>query len=104
MCGYDLAAEGIRCVEFAQSGIRPLLRLAIDLGIEWHLLADGDPAGRSFVATGREFLDGRVASERITALDEPDIEHCLFEHGFAAVYCKEAGVDIGASHRSRARA
>jgi putative ATP-dependent endonuclease of the OLD family len=103
VCGYDLAAEGIRCVEFAQSGIRPLLRLAMDLGIQWHLLADGDPAGRSYVATAREFLDGRAASERITGLDEPDIEHCLFEQGFAPVYCKEAGVAIAASRHSRAR-
>jgi putative ATP-dependent endonuclease of OLD family len=71
-CGYD-AAEGIRCVEFAQSGIRPLLRLAIDLGIQWHVLADGDPAGRSYAATAREFLKGRAAPGRITVLDEPDI-------------------------------
>ena len=46
ICGYDLAAEGIRCVEFAQCGIDPLVRLATDLGIEWHLLADGDLAGQ----------------------------------------------------------
>jgi len=91
VCGYNLAAEGIRCVEFAQSGIKPLLRLASDLGIEWHLLADGDPAGQAYVATARRFLDGRPVPDRITALDELDIEHCLFEQGFAAVYRKEAG-------------
>jgi putative ATP-dependent endonuclease of OLD family len=102
VCGYDFAAEGIRCVEFAQSGIRPLLRLAIDLGIEWHLLADGDPAGRSYVATARTFLDGPALLDRITALDEPDIEHCLFERGFAPVYCKEAGAGPPTRH-SRAR-
>jgi putative ATP-dependent endonuclease of OLD family len=95
VCGYDLAAEGVRCVEFAQSGVRPLLRLATDLGIEWHLLADGDSAGRSYVTAAREFLDGRPLPDRITALDEPDIEHCLFAQGFAPVYCKEAGVSPG---------
>jgi putative ATP-dependent endonuclease of OLD family len=91
VCGYDLAAEGVRCVEFAQSGIRPLLRLAADLGIEWHLLADGDPAGRSYAATARDALAGRAAAERITALRELDIEHCLFDHGFAPVFAKHAG-------------
>jgi putative ATP-dependent endonuclease of the OLD family len=102
ICGYDLAAEGVRCVEFAQSGIGPLVHLAADLGIEWHLLADGDLAGRSYVATARKFLSGRALSQRITALDEPDLEHCLFEHGFAPVYCKEAGGAIPAFRHSRA--
>jgi putative ATP-dependent endonuclease of OLD family len=48
-CGCDFPSEGIRCVEFAQSGLRALLRLANDLGIEWHLLADGDAAGFAYV-------------------------------------------------------
>jgi putative ATP-dependent endonuclease of OLD family len=95
ICGYDLAAEGVRCVEFAQSGVRPLLRLATDLGIEWHLLADGDSAGHSYVMAARDFLAGRAMADRITALEEPDIEHCLFEHGFESLYCKEAGVATG---------
>jgi putative ATP-dependent endonuclease of OLD family len=34
-------------------------------------------------------------ADRITALEEPDIEHCLFEHGFESLYCKEAGVATG---------
>jgi putative ATP-dependent endonuclease of OLD family len=91
VCGYNFAAEGIKCVEFAQSGIKPLLRLASDLGIEWHLLADGDPAGVAYASTARRFLAARPPSDRITALLEPDIEHCLFAQGFAAVYRKEAG-------------
>jgi putative ATP-dependent endonuclease of OLD family len=103
VCGYDLAAEGVRCVEFAQSGIRPLLRLATDLGIQWHLLADGDEAGQAYVAAARKFLGGRAVAERITALDEPDIEHCLFQHGFAPVYCHEAGVTGARAGHPRAR-
>ena len=39
MMGCDFASEGIRCVEFAQSGVEPLVKLANDLGIEWHCYA-----------------------------------------------------------------
>jgi putative ATP-dependent endonuclease of the OLD family len=91
ICGHDFPSEGIRCVEFAQSGLRALLRLANDLGIEWHLLADGDAAGHAYVTSARAYLKGRRIEERITMLEEPDIEHCLFRHGYADVYRSLAG-------------
>ncbi len=89
--GYDFPSEGIRCVEFAQSGLRALLRLANDLGIEWHLLTDGDEAGHSYVMSARAHLKGRPIEDRITMLEEPDVEHCLFHHGYADVYRTLAG-------------
>jgi putative ATP-dependent endonuclease of OLD family len=90
--GFDFPSEGIRCVEFAQSGLRALLRLANDLGIEWHLLADGDAAGHAYVMSARAHLKGRPIEERITMLEEADIEHCLFHHGYADVYRSLAGL------------
>ena len=92
--GYDFPAEGIRCVEFAQSGLRSLLRLANDLGIEWHLLSDGDEAGHHYVSTARAYLHGRELQERITILHERDIEHCLYYHGYAEVYQALAGAVV----------
>ena len=89
--GCDFPSEGIRCVEFAQSGLRALLRLANDLGIEWHLLADGDEAGHNYVMSARAHLKGRPIEDRITMLEEPDVEHCLFHHGYADVYRTLAG-------------
>jgi putative ATP-dependent endonuclease of the OLD family len=103
--GYDFPSEGIRCVEFAQSGLRALLRLANDLGIEWHLLADGDEAGHNYVMAARAHLKGRPIEDRITMLEEPDVEHCLFHHGYAGVYRALAGVPLpgarGRRHRER---
>jgi putative ATP-dependent endonuclease of the OLD family len=92
--GYDFPSEGIRCVEFAQSGLRALLRLANDLGIEWHLLADGDAAGFAYVTAARAHLKGRPIEDRITMLEEADIEHCLFRHGYADVYRSLAGPPV----------
>ncbi len=82
----DFASEGIRCVEFAQSGVEPLVKLANDLGIEWHLVADGDVAGRGFIDAARRHLGGRAETDRITLLPQPDIEHCLWDSGYAYVY------------------
>jgi putative ATP-dependent endonuclease of the OLD family len=105
ICGHDFPSEGIRCVEFAQSGLRALLRLANDLGIEWHLLADGDAAGFAYVTSARAHLKGRRIEDRITMLEEPDIEHCLFHHGYADVYRSLAGPPLtgprGRRHRER---
>jgi putative ATP-dependent endonuclease of the OLD family len=103
--GYDFPSEGIRCVEFAQSGLRALLRLANDLGIEWHLLADGDEAGHNYVMSARAHLKGRPIEDRITMLEEPDVEHCLFQHGYAHVYRTLAGAPMpgGRGRRYRER-
>jgi putative ATP-dependent endonuclease of OLD family len=101
--GYDFPSEGIRCVEFAQSGLKSLLRLANDFGIEWHLLTDGDQAGRAYVATARAQLRGRAFEDRVTRLDETDIEHCLYYGGYAGLYQGMAGAPAVGPHGRRAR-
>ena len=85
--GFDFPSEGIRCVEFAQSGLRALLRLGHDLR---HRVA---PAGRRRRGgaqlrrtSARAYLKGRPIQDRVTMLEEPDIEHCLFRHGYADIY------------------
>jgi putative ATP-dependent endonuclease of OLD family len=95
LVGYDLPAEGVRCVEFAQCGIAPLVKLARGLGIEWHLLADGDDAGRHYVRAARSFLEGVPDRERVTGFRERDVEHHLWGAGYAHVYrsaAERAGV------------
>jgi putative ATP-dependent endonuclease of OLD family len=89
--GYDFPAEGIRCVEYAQCGVRPLIRLASELGLEWHLLSDGDAAGHNYSRAAAEFLHGRAIDDRVTMLEEADIEHCLYAHGYRFVYESLAG-------------
>jgi putative ATP-dependent endonuclease of the OLD family len=102
-CGYDFPAEGIRCVEFAQSGLRSLLRLANDFGIEWHLLTDGDEAGHAYLGAARSYLRGRSIQDRVTMLEEQDIEHCLYYNGYAGLYQQLAGAAVGGPHGRRLR-
>lgn len=86
---FDLA--GVCCVEFAQCGLKPLIKTAQDLGIEWHLIADGDKSGGEYAKTATGLLGGDPAVDRITSIAEPDIEHCLWHGGYKAVY--ESTVD-----------
>lgn len=86
LLGVDLAIEGIRIMEFAQCGVEPLIKLADDLGIAWHLIADGDSAGRGYEASARALLGKRQADRHVTRLAERDLEHCLWHAGYADVY------------------
>lgn len=92
VCGYSLRAEGVRIIEFAQCGQAPLIKVARDFGIEWHLLTDGDEAGAKYASSARSLLKGERERDRITQLPAPDIEHYLYHNGFEAVFRREAGV------------
>jgi len=94
--GYEFALEGINCIEFAQCGLEPLVKAAKELGIEWHLLADGDDAGRHYIESARDFLDGDEEQDRLTLLRELDIEHCFWHNGFAEVYENHSRMSPGA--------
>jgi len=86
LLGYDFASDGIRCVEFAQSGIEPVIKVANDLGIEWHLIADGDMAGRAFAEVAHRYVGATPMRDRITLLREQNMEHCLWDAGYEYVY------------------
>ena len=90
--GYDLEAEGVRCVEFAQCGVEPLVRLANDLRIQWHLLADGDEAGKSYAQEAKEHLRSGSPKRHITRLRKRTIEMELWSHGYEGLYREAAGV------------
>lgn len=99
--GFDLESEGIHVVEFAQCGAQPLLRVANALGIEWHLLADGDEPGAMYRREALGELNGEPEAERVSRIAEPDIEGCLWRHGYADVYRKAARMEDGRDGRGR---
>jgi putative ATP-dependent endonuclease of OLD family len=90
--GHDLAMEGICPVGFAQCGIDPLVRTAREFGIEWHLLADGDEAGRQYVDAARHYIGPGEEHDRVTFLPEHDIEHCFWHSGHAGTIMEVAGL------------
>ena len=93
LCGYHLPGEGVRIIEYAQCGYSPLIKLANDLGISWHMLADGDEAGIRYIHGARRLLnEEHQHGGGLTLLPNRDIEHFLYMHGFADVYRREAAL------------
>jgi putative ATP-dependent endonuclease of OLD family len=103
LMGYEFPTEGVRCIEFAQAGVEPLVKLANEMGIEWHLLADGDKAGKYYRDAARLHLRRDKERERITLLRHVDIEHSLWHHGYAGVYRRLAGPGYSRSRRRSQR-
>ncbi len=80
--GYNLAAEGVQLIEFAQSGLKSLIKLAKALNIDWHVVVDGDAAGKKYANNVRSLLGKDLEKHRLTELPDRDIEHFLYNHGF----------------------
>lgn len=91
-CGHHFDAEGIKVIEFAQSGLKPLIKFARRMGIEWHVLVDGDEAGKKYAATVRGLLNNDREQERyhLTTLPALDMEHFMYKQGFSNVYHRVA--------------
>ncbi len=102
ICGYDFNLEGVACIEFAQCGLPPLIKVANELGIEWHVLTDGDDAGMDYAAIAGNLAKKGQHAKRVTALEERDLEHCFWTHGFAGVFQRAAGKREAAARRMSA--
>ncbi|CNB40569.1 ATP-dependent endonuclease [Yersinia intermedia] len=102
-CGYHFEAEGVKVIEFAQSGLRPLLKFANRMGIQWHVLTDGDDAGKKYAATVRNMADNGRDHERdrLTILPAPDMEHFLYRAGFDDVYHRISAIPANAKMQPR---
>ncbi|PMH41401.1 ATP-dependent endonuclease [Vibrio sp. 10N.286.49.B3] len=81
-CGYNLAAEGVQIIEFAQSGLKGLIKAAKAFGIDWHVVTDGDMAGKKYAQTAKNQLYGDQEKHRLTELPSKDVELYLYTHGF----------------------
>jgi len=101
-CGYNFAAEGVKVIEFAQSGLKPLLKFARRMGIAWHVLTDGDQAGNKYAGTARSQLQtGEAESRYLTQLPALDIENYLYQHGFQDIYHQMAHLPLNVPMSAR---
>lgn len=101
-CGYHFAAEGIKVIEYAQSGLKPLLKFARRMGIAWHVLTDGDMAGKKYAATARSQLQPHDNEKHhLTQLPAADMEQFLYNNGFSEVYHAAAHLPLNVPVNSR---
>jgi putative ATP-dependent endonuclease of OLD family len=93
-CGYNLAAEGVQIIEFAQSGLKSLLKVAKAFGIDWHVVTDGDPAGKKYAAAVKAQLGNDQERHRLTELPDRDIEHYLYNNGFESFFKEKVRIPL----------
>ncbi|HDK6461075.1 TPA: ATP-dependent endonuclease [Klebsiella pneumoniae] len=93
-CGHHFDAEGVKVIEFAQSGLKPLIKFARRMVIQWHVLVDGDEAGKKYAATVRGLLnnDRELERDHLTSLPALDMEHFMYRQGFDDVYHRVAQI------------
>lgn len=93
-CGHHFDAEGVKVIEFAQSGLKPLIKFARRMGIQWHVLVDGDEAGKKYAATVLGLLnnDRELERDHLTSLPAMDMEHFMYRQGFDDVYYRVAQI------------
>ncbi|ELY3982315.1 ATP-dependent endonuclease [Cronobacter muytjensii] len=96
-CGYHFEAEGVKVIEFAQSGLKPLIKFARRMGIDWHVLVDGDDAGRKYAATVKGLVnhDSEQVRQHLTELPALDMEHFMYREGFETVFYRVAQLPDG---------
>jgi putative ATP-dependent endonuclease of OLD family len=66
------------------------------MGIEWHVLVDGDEAGKKYASTVRSLLNNEREEERdhLTMLPAMDMEHFMYRQGFDDVFHRVAMVPV----------
>lgn len=91
LLAINLDIYGVRIVEFAQSGLKSLIKYAQIMGFEWYVLTDGDEAGLKYAETVKSLLpEAENLSHRLTLLPKKDIEHFFYTQGFSQVFIQLA--------------
>lgn len=83
--GHSQDQINISVLEYSQAIDKgePFVKLAKALGIEWFLIADGDPDGQGYVKRVEKYLGtGEILSDRARNLPSVDIEHEFWNNGF----------------------
>lgn len=84
--GYDIVRHGVYCIEYSQSNLSTLLKLANRLGIGWLVVADGDSEGDKYVDYARDHLGGQDEGDRICRLAHGNLELFLCMEGYGRFY------------------
>lgn len=95
LLGISLQCDGIRIIEFAQCGLTPLMKLATQLGIEFHVLTDGDEAGQKYANSVKAKVKASELSRHLTIMPHIDIEHYIYSLGYEDVFKKAAMLSSG---------
>lgn len=83
--GIDLHQKGVRVVEYSQSDVGLLAKVANALGIPWYCVMDDDSGRRKYEAAVKANLGSAKESDRLV-LPYPNLETHLLPSGYAPQY------------------
>ena len=83
--GLELERAGVRCVEFGQTDVGMLAKIANQLGIEWYCVLDDDSGRKKYEKSARAQFDAASEVDRLI-FPYQDIERLLCESGFGDLY------------------
>ena len=81
----DLGHAGVRCVEYGQTDVGMLAKIANQLGIVWYCVMDGDSGQRQYKRRVQTQFAGATDDDRLTVPYE-NVELLLCKSGFGELY------------------
>ena len=81
----DIERAGVRCVEFSQTDVGMLAKVANSLGIVWYCVLDNDSGRRQYDQRVKNQFGGAPAADRLIMPYE-NVEQMLCESGFGDLY------------------
>ena len=81
----DLDRAGVRCVEFSQTDVGMLAKVANSLGIVWYCVLDDDHGRRQYEQRVRNQFGAEAEADRL-AVPYENVEQMLCEAGFGDLY------------------
>ena len=83
--GLELERAGVRCVEFGQTDVGMLAKIANQLGIEWYCVLDNDSGRKKYEKSVRAQFNAELETDRLI-FPYQNIERFLCENGFGDLY------------------
>ena len=83
--GLNLHRDGVRVVEYSQSDVGLLAKVANSLGIPWYCVVDNDSGRVQYEPKVKDNLDGETEADRL-CLPYRNMEIHLLENGYDAIY------------------
>ena len=83
--GLDLERKGVRCVEFSQTDVGMLAKVANQLGIAWYCVLDDDSGRRKYENRVKAQLDAASEADQLVILYE-NVELLLCQNRFGELF------------------
>ena len=86
--GLNLERKGVCCIEYSQTDVGMLAKIANQLGIPWYCVMDDDQGGKKYEDRVRDQLAHADEADRLT-MPYGNVELLLCKNGFGDIYTRQ---------------